>query len=193
MAVTEKQKQEVRQLLIEGRKIEAIKYIRTNFGLDLRQSKTLVEHVEKEIEPYEFKNASRSAPTKPLKAGCTGKSIGAIFGSIAAILISIAVYIYSSHATQISRSEKVIGTVISNPSQPTIEYEYKGEIYEYHSSVQSNPPSYVMGEQVEIYVDMYNPNNAIINTITERWLAIIILGIIGIVFAGVSALVFRLM
>ncbi|MEQ8244618.1 DUF3592 domain-containing protein [Fulvivirga sp.] len=193
MAVTEKQKQEVRQLLIEGRKIEAIKYIRENFGLDLLQSKTLVEHVEADIEPWEFKNASRSAPAKPLKAGCAGKGIAIIFGSIGAIMLSIAIYIYYTDAEQIERSELVIGTVVSNPSQPTIEYEYKGETYQYHSDVQSNPPSYDMGEEVEVYVDTDNPNNAIINTITERWFAIIILGIIGTVFTGVAALVARLM
>ncbi|MTI39771.1 DUF3592 domain-containing protein [Fulvivirga lutimaris] len=192
MAVTEKQKQEVRQLLIEGRKIEAIKYIRQHFNLDLRQSKTLVEHVEADIEPWEFKKASRSAPTKPLKAGCAGKSIALIFGSIGMIMLSIAFYIFYTDAQQIDRSELVIGTVVSNPSQPTIEYQFNGETYNYYSTVQSNPPSYDMGEEVEVYVDTENPNNAIINTITERWFSIIILGIIGAVFSGVAFLTNRL-
>ncbi len=193
MAVSEKQKQEVRQLLIEGRKIEAIKYIRENFGLDLRQSKTLVEHIEQDIEPWEFKRASRSGPKKPLRAGCASKGIGLVFGGIGMIMLGIAFYIYSSQSNQISRSELVMGTVVSNPSQPTIEYQYNGEVYQYYSSVQSNPPSYVMDEKVEVYVDTDNPNNAIINTITERWFAILILGIIGVVFVGVSALAIKMM
>ena len=193
MAVTEQQKQEVRKLLIEGRKLEAIKYIRQNFGLDLRQSKTLVEHIEDDIEPWEFEQASRSGPKKPLKAGCAGKSMGAIFGSIAAILLSIAAYIYANQSAKIERSELVVGTVVSNPSQPTFEYEFNGEVYTYTSSTTSDPPSYVMGEKVEIYVDVQNPSDPIINTITERWLVIMILGIIGAVFLGVSALVFKTM
>lgn len=193
MAVTEKQKQEVRQLLIEGRKIEAIKYVRQQFNLDLQQSKTLVGHVEADIEPSEFKQASRPMPARALKGGCVGKVIAGFFGFIGVFLLGIALLIYYIDALQIDRSELVIGKVISNPSQPTIEYEYQGEVYQYYSTVQSNPPSYEMGEEVEVYVDTDDPDNVIINTISERWIAIIILGIIGTVFSGVGLLVFRLM
>lgn len=193
MSVTEKQKQEVRQLLIEGRKIEAIKYIREHFNLDLRQSKTLVQHIEADIEPWEFKKASRSGSSKPAKAGCAGKGIGIFFGIIGVMMLSIAAYFYIEQAKTVDRSELVIGTVVSNPSQPTIEYAYNGGVYKYYSNVQSSPPSYSMGEEVEIYVDSENPNNAIVNTISERWLGIIILSIIGAVFTGIALLVVRVM
>lgn len=184
MAVSDQQKNEVKRLLSEGRKIEAIKYLRSEFSLDLKKAKSLADHIEDEMVPSEFKKPSLRSSRSQGKN--TGKLIRGIFFVIGLIFLSIALINFLDNQDQIAGSEQVIGKVIDSPSQPTIEYIYNDTSYYYYSSVSSSPPSYYLGEEVEVFVNPNSPENAIINTITERWFLIIFMGGMGSVFALVG-------
>jgi hypothetical protein len=193
MAVTDQQKREIKALLSSGRKIEAIKYIRENFQLDLKQSKLLVDHIEEEMEPSEFHKTIFVRAAAKTQKGCGGKFIGLFFAVTGFIMLGIVTWIYLDQENQISESILVVGSVVSNPSQPTIEYSYKGNNYYCYATVTSNPPSYDIGEEVEIYINKNDPEITLINTITERWFVIILLGGMGVLFSGLGLLVYKIL
>lgn len=187
MQVSEEQKQHVRAMLIHGQKIEAIKYLRDNFGLSLKDSKRLAELIDEDIADDEY----LGTPPVFNRAGSkAGSSIGLIFGIIGAIMLSIITYLFISHQNFLKTAVSVPGVVVSSPSQPVIDYEYNGEMYSYYSAVTSNPPSYEMGEQVEVFVNPNNPNDVIVNTFTERWFVITLIGGMGLLFFGIGMAVF---
>ena len=65
---------------------------------------------------------------------------------------------------------------------PVIEYEWKGTQKQHESNTYSSPPAYELGEEVELFVNLEDPNQASVNTFTDRWLLIIIFDSIGTVF-----------
>lgn len=182
MAVSELQKSEVKRLLSEGRKIEAIKYLKSTFNLDLKQAKELADHIEDEMAPNEFTRPVTAATT-PKAKGNVGRRVGLVFFIIGLGFLAIGVINFVQDSKQMGGSVLVIGRVQSNPSQPTIEYEFEGQVYYYYSSVSSNPPSYYIGEEVEVFVDPSYPENVIINTVTDRWFLIIFMGGMGLFFS----------
>ncbi|ELR72923.1 hypothetical protein C900_00884 [Fulvivirga imtechensis AK7] len=187
MQVTEEQKQHVRTLLVHGRKIEAIKYLRDHFDLSLRESKRLAELIDEDIADHEYVGP----PPVFTRAGSkAGSVIGLVFGIIGAIMLSLIIYLFISHQKFLETAEPAIGVVVSNPSQPVIDYEYKGQMYSYYSTVSSNPPSYELGEQVEVFVNPDNPTDVIVNTFTERWFVITLIGGMGLLFFGIGMAVF---
>ena len=184
MEVAEVQKQYIRDLLIKGRKIEAIKYLRTNFDLTLKDAKRLAELIDEDIAEDEYLK-------RPKRLGSGGGAVlTSVFGLIGAIMLGVAVYLYTLHKNFVKEAEHVIAVVVSNPSQPVFEYEFNGQTYTYYSNVESEPPSYSMGEEVQIYVNPSNPNDVLVNTFMDRWFVITLLGGMGVVFLGVSLLVF---
>lgn len=182
MAVSELQKNEVKRLLSEGRKIEAIKYLKSSFDLDLKQSKELADHIEDEMEPGEFKRPSMTSSIPKVRSKVGGR-VGLVFFIIGLGFLAIGIINFVQDSKQIDESVLVIGRVQSNPSQPTIEYEFEGQVYYYYSSVSSDPPSYYVGEEVEVFVNPSYPENAIINTVTDRWFLIIFMGGMGAFFS----------
>ncbi len=190
MHVTKGQKEHIRELLIQGKKIEAIKYIHDNYKLGLKESKRLVELVDQDIRNDEYVY-DRSTVVHTGKN--IGKLVGKIFLGIGIILLVPAIIVFANNQKLVDSAVLITGTVISNPSQPEIEYNYNGETLVYYSSVTSTPPSYELGEKVEIYVDPEDPSNVLINTFSDRWLLITILGVMGLVFGGIGFLVYKLL
>ena len=186
MNVTEEQRTTTKNLIIEGKSIEAIKYVRKELNLDLKTAMRLVKGIRETIDPALLKTTSSFGTQF---APRSSKLIPVIFGIIAVVLLGAAFYVFSSQQRIISQQYKTTATVVSNPSSPLFKYEFKGREFNYQSSTSSNPPSYYLGEQVDVYIDNNDPNNIIIDTFTDRWLLIVILGAIGSSFLGVSLLV----
>ncbi|UII34008.1 DUF3592 domain-containing protein [Fulvivirga ulvae] len=184
MEVAEVQKQYIRGLLIKGRKIEAIKYLRTNFDLTLRDAKRLAELIDEDIADDEY--IRRPGPF----SGGGVAILTIVFGLVGVIMLGVAIHLYTSNRSFVREAEQTVAIVVSNPSQPVFEYEINGQIYTYYSNVESDPPSYSMGEEVPIYVNPSNPNDVLINTFMDRWFLISLLGGMGVIFLGVSMLVF---
>ena len=176
MGVTRQQKEKVRQLLKNGRKLEAIKYVREQFGLDLRQAKLLVEEVEETLPVDAASTVSNIPSQRP--TGC----FLWIFVVIGAGFLSAAIWLFVINYQKKENGILVIGRVVEYPSQPTIAYEVGGEVFHYYSDVSSEPPSYEIGEEVEVYVDPDYPENAMVNTFTESYLLSTIFMVIGLPF-----------
>ena len=180
MAVSETQKQHVRQLLIEGRKIEAIQYLLQEFKLPLREGKKLVELIDKDIREEEYQYDR----TKAMASGgkMVGCAVGSVFAFIGAIMLIATVVMFIGNQRVASHGVRVSGKVVSDPSQPVIEYEFQGEIHTHYSTVSSDPPSYHIGEEVSILVDPDDPSHVIVDTFMERWFLITLFGGLGMLF-----------
>ncbi|MEM6525754.1 MAG: DUF3592 domain-containing protein [Bacteroidota bacterium] len=188
MAVSDKQKEHVRGLLIQGRKIEAIKYVSDNFGLGLRESKELVELIDADISDDEYIHNRRGHLKGSGKN--TGGLVGGIFGFVGLIMLTFAISIFISNQQMAGNGVTVTATVIEDPYQPTFEYIYEGDTLYHYSSTSSDPPSYHLGEMVEMYVNPVDPYDVMVNTFMDRWFVIVLLGGMGSVFFGVGLLTF---
>lgn len=190
MAVSDQQRSKVESLLKQGHKIEAIKYLKKEFRLDLKKAKILADTIEAEIDPSEF---ARPSMTPSLEKGRkSAKIVGGIFFTIGLIFLGFGVSLFISDINQIENSVLVIGEVVSDPSQPTIEYMYNDSVYYYYSTTETNPPSYHLGEKVEVYVDVDYPDIAIVNTFSDRWFLIVFMGGMGSIFSLVGFAAMRL-
>lgn len=121
---------------------------------------------------------------------------GRLFKVISLGFFGIALYFFIDDYQLISNGEEVVATVISNPSKPIFEYQIDGEDYNFETTVSSNPPSYYIGEEVSIYVNLDHSDEVLINTFTDRWLGIVILCCMGLAFLGIGvamAKIFRRM
>ncbi|MBL6447381.1 DUF3592 domain-containing protein [Fulvivirga sp. 29W222] len=186
MEVAEVQKQYIRELLIKGRKIEAIKYLRTNFDLTLKDAKRLAELIDEDIAEGEY-----IRKPGPFRSGGVS-ALTYVFGLIGAIMLGIGVYLYLSHRNFVKEAEQTVAVVIHNPSQPVFEYKFEGQTYTYYSNIESQPPSYSVGEEVWVYVNPDDPHDVLINTFMDRWFVITLVGGMGVIFSSVSLLVFFL-
>ncbi|MEM9855934.1 MAG: DUF3592 domain-containing protein [Bacteroidota bacterium] len=189
MAVSDEQKEHVRGLLIQGRKIEAIKYVSDNFGLGLKESKELVELIDEDISDDEY----RVRPNKGIaqRSGKNvGKLVGGIFAFVGLIFLTIVVFVFMSNQELANNGVVVTATVVDDPYQPTFEYIFEGDTLYYYSSTSSDPPSYRLGEQVEMFVNPVDPYDTLVNTFMDRWFLIVLLGGMGTVFFGVGVLAF---
>lgn len=189
MVVSEQQKTEVKRLIAQGKKIEAIKYLRQEFNIDLKSAKTLADHIEDDLNPLEYSTTSINIKVIRAKAS---NLFGKIFLGIGFILLAVTMLLIFLDYDHEKTSIRTIGVVINNPSQPTFEYEFDGNKFYYYSTTSSNPPSYQLGEEVELLVDPSDPSNVIVNTITDRWLGIIVIAFIGSIFTIIGLSVNKL-
>jgi len=184
MDVPEEQKLHVRNLLKEGKRILAIKYLSENFGLGLKNAKKIADLIEQDIIADGEMTGLTKDRSLPDLSGCF---IGKLFKIISLIFFGIASYFLIDDYQLISNGEEVVATVISNPSKPIFEYQIDGKNYNYEATISSSPPSYYIGEEVSMYVNLEHPDEVLINTFTDRWLGIVILSFMGFVFLGVGA------
>lgn len=121
-----------------------------------------------------------------------------VFSIVGACLLAGAIYLYIDKQAFLEKAETTQGTVIelipkrskdSTTYSPLVSFTTKsGQEITYTSSTSSNPPSYDVGENVQIFYDPANPNDAEINGFFSLWLGVIILGFIGIVFFLIGSL-----
>lgn len=179
MDVPEEQKQHVRQLLKEGKRIMAIKYLTEHFGLGLQDAKRMADLIQQDIIDDGEAIGTIKDRTLPNMKGCF---LGKLFQMISLIFLGLASYFFIDDYQMVIDGIQVTAVVVSNPSKPIMEYEVAGELYTYEATVSSTPPSYYVGEEVNIYVNPDNPNQILIDTFTDRWLVVVILGSMGLIF-----------
>jgi hypothetical protein len=73
-------------------------------------------------------------------------------------------------------------------ARPVISYNWEGRELTYAGNAYTNPPAFERGERVELYVNPNEPEDVWVNSFSERWLAMTIVGGIGVVFLGFLAL-----
>ncbi|MFT5064361.1 MAG: hypothetical protein ACI91G_001739, partial [Gammaproteobacteria bacterium] len=106
-------------------------------------------------------------------------------------------FAFKNSSAFIDRAEKVEGEVIemirsrsdeSYTYKPVVEFTApSGEQIEFASSSSSNPPSYAVGELVDVLYDPDDPHNALIAGSFSLWFLSILLSIFAFFFCGNSA------
>ena len=197
MEKIEEIKEQLSNLVFEGKKEEALKLIQDKFGADREEAEKLLQlAVRESVSPQKLFSVLKNQSERISKGkGCRHvlfKFIAIIFGffGIPPLLIAIGVYLYMD--IQISESEIATGTVVelrpyrndydSYDYTPIIRYEVRGKEYTMEAPVYSDTPEFTEGEQVELLVHKENPNLVIINNFTQRWFMIILIGSIGVFF-----------
>ena len=115
------------------------------------------------------------------------------FGGVGALLLSIAAVIFYFDQKANNQYTHIEGKVIRNQfvngmARPIIAYSWEGKDLTYMSTTYTTPPAFERGEKVELFVNPNDPEDVYINSFSERWLAMTIVGGMGIVFLGFLAL-----
>ncbi len=178
---------EVTQLLHQNKRLEAVQLVRVKQKSSLKEALDFVQAVQKEIDP--------SFVPVDLQNGCSGnvfRLVSVIFGVVGIIFMAITVTLYVSQEKTIENSERIEAVVTElnykedGMASPIISYTWQGVPYTHHSNFSSNPPTYDAGEQVFIFVNRDDPKDIVIDSFSDRWLIILILGIFAVVFTGIA-------
>jgi hypothetical protein len=117
----------------------------------------------------------------------------AVFGGIGVILLAIAGIVYVREQSFLSRAETATGTVVdldlSSSSDggsaycPVIEFKTKaGEPVRYYGNVCSSPPSYNIGDQVEVLYDPQEITHVQMAGFWSQYTGVVVLSCIGVPF-----------
>jgi hypothetical protein len=116
-----------------------------------------------------------------------------VFGGIGTILLLIGGLVFYNEQKFLETAEVVNGTVtdynLSSSTDggssycPVIEFTTKkGEPVKYYANVCSSPPSYDIGEQVEVLYDPADIRNVQMNGFWSKYTGVIVLSCIGLPF-----------
>lgn len=173
------EREKVLQLLHADKKIEAIKFVHKNYKIGLKKALTWVEEVEQTIP-----SSMRSSKSGRIKRK-TDMVFPRIIGGVALILVVVMFFLYRTNQKIISQNIYVKGKVVALESDrgdgfaPIIEYEWEGKNYRYISKTRTTPSAFDVGESVGMYLDRENPAEPLIDSFTERWSGIAIIGVIA--------------
>lgn len=120
------------------------------------------------------------------------KFISILFLAIGLALLAGAGYVWRNHAQLAAHGQRAEGIVTdlvyhsssrgSGTYAPTVEFTADGRVIRIDGSG-SNPPAFTRGEHVKVLYPAGNPEAGRIDSFSENWLLILILGGIGLVFA----------
>lgn len=115
------------------------------------------------------------------------------FGGVSFLLLAIAALLFYFDQRAANRYMKVQGVVLRNQfnngmARPVISYSWEGKELIYAGNTYTNPPAFERGERVELFVNPSDPQDAYVNSFTGRFLAMVIVGGIGLFFLGFLAL-----
>ncbi len=208
MTLTPEQKEHAIELIEMGNTLEAVRFFQQVLSIDAEQALALAEKLESEIEDGpEIDPQVEQKPEAHRQAGVNvGKIVGNLFMGIGLTMIGIAAYLVYSHQQFEKRALVVTGTVVAYHSHisyddnssttmyaPEFEYLVKGKTYNYVTSSSSSFKSYALGDEVEVMVDPDNPEEVLVNTFMEKWFLPVLLGGMGLVFAGMGYVVARIL
>jgi hypothetical protein len=122
------------------------------------------------------------------------KNFVLVFGGIGTILLAIAGFVFFREQSFLNTAEAATGTVtdfnLSSNSDgsggtycPVIDFTTNaGEAVKYYANMCSSPPSYDVGEQVEVLYDAQNIKNVQMKGFWSQYTAVVVLGFIGAPF-----------
>lgn len=179
-------KGEVARLLTAGRKPDAVKLVRTNLNLNLKQSLVMVEEVAREVIPgYVSYNATGCLQT-------VAKGVGVFLLIASSLFLVAAGVIYFLQLRSIGNSDRVTGVVTqmntldTGESAPVIAYEWKGNKRSYESTFYSSPPDYEVGQVLSLFVDRDDAGGITLDTFADRYALIVGLAVPGAILLLVS-------
>jgi Protein of unknown function (DUF3592) len=176
---------EIKGLIREHKTPEAESVLITAAGLSPAEAKVYIDRLTKALPS--------DAEEIVIPQG-TRKAAFVIVG-IGILLFGLAAYFFIEKTNQMANSHLitgiVVGFIVDDGAAPIIDYEIEGVFYQYTSNVYASPPGYEINETVEIYVNNDDPNDIIINSFGNKWLAVTILGIFGSVMVLIGLLLFK--
>jgi hypothetical protein len=122
----------------------------------------------------------------------------AIFSGVGLVMLSVSGFLFYQETHFLADAQVGQGTVIdlqrSESSKggatyyPVVSYTTRdGKVVTFSSGVSTNPPSYEVGESVEVYYDPQNPNGAEIKGFFSQWFVVLIFGGLGLIFTSIGA------
>ena len=125
--------------------------------------------------------------------------VGRIFSGVGLIFMVVVFLLLWLDQKKARNSSRVIGTVSSldygssGTAAPVIGYRVNGKKQYIHGTVWSSPPSYEVGEEVELLISGSRPDQVIINSFFERYFLISLFGFFATVFGGIGVALLTLM
>jgi hypothetical protein len=176
----------VRELLKTGQRNKAVQYLSEQLAVSLEDAEKLVTAVEFEIATERQAQDQTVEKAGSFILGCGSiifKIIGVGFAicSFACILAAIVIYFVFNIPNAVS----VEGTVTEfqtndTGAAPVVEFIWQGETKTYKSQTYSEPNPYTLGQSVTLLVNQENPDEVVIDSFEERWMAISVLGGTGL-------------
>ncbi len=205
MALSTQQKVRLEMLLKVGDEQKAIEFLQQELNLSVTEAQNAVEKLKPsvtslETEPLHTYNSKKSNGKPKMHPG-----MGIVF-----ILIGIALLVFAGYTIKlkyefIESAVTVTGKVIDFETHqskdddgdyttmyaPVYEYEYNGDTYLHRSDVSSGSPSYEIGEGVALFIQPDAPEKVIVDSFSERWFVVLMMGGFGIAFLGAGYTTFR--
>jgi hypothetical protein len=184
-------REEAADLLVAGRKIMAVQLVCEKAGLGLLEAKQIVEELElvPEIQRRAASLGVVAGRGRPAARGSwlfTLVFLLGFTGTGAGLLVGAWMF-YSGNEELIARGRRIEGTVVAldyrkHGYAPVYEYEVDGQVHRYRSNTSTSPPSVSVGDQVAVWVDPADSERVLVDTFAERYLLIVILGPLGLLF-----------
>ncbi len=123
----------------------------------------------------------------------TGFFTALVFGAVGLALSGVALASLQASRELGRTAERTFGTVVrlevdgSDASAPVVEFTTAaGETAQVQGTVFSKPPDFAVGDEVQVLVPPGRPQEAVIDSFTQRWLLPAIFGAMGIIFLAIS-------
>ncbi len=180
--ISSSDRQRIIDWLNQRKKIHAIKFVQQNYKVRLTEATQLVQAIDEENSP-----GSKPLSIDPVRV------VGAVFTGLGVVFTVVVVALFWSDRSDMQESHQIKGTVESldytdnGTAAPVIKYWTNGEKKILVGTVWSNPPSYEIGEEVELLVA---PNGKVtINSFFERFFMIGLFAFLAVIFGGIGVLV----
>lgn len=188
----------VREFLKTGQRNKAVQYLSEQLTVSAEDAEKLVTAVEFEISTERQTQDQTVEKAENSVRGCGSIifkiiGVGFAFCSFACILAAIIIYFVFN----IPNAVNVEGTVTEfqtndTGSAPIIEFIWKEETKTYKSQTYSDPNPYTLGQHVTLLVNQENPDEAVIDSFDERWMAISVFGGTGLFLLMLTTVFFTL-
>ncbi len=185
-------KEELKDLVLSGEKGKAVRLLQEKYNVTPTEAEKLLALALREsLNPASLIKGLLSRAVGHKKGFFRILAFAMGFIGIPILLMAVGVYLYTSY--QIEHSDTVVGTVVelephgaydeATTYTPIIAYDMNGEEHSFSASVYSNTPEFAVGDTLVLYVNRENPESVIIDTFTQRWLMIVVTGMIGFSFS----------
>ena len=182
-------KVELRDLVLSGKKDQAVRLLEDRFDVSPTEAERLLGLALKEtINPANFIVGALGRAVGNKKSIFRMAAFAMGFIGIPMVLSAIGVYLYTNYQIDSSvRTTGVVTAVDPYRQTPTISYGVAGAEYTTTAAVFSDKPEFTIGDSVTLYVSQTDPQSVIIDTFAQRWLMVVVVGMIG--FSFVSSMI----
>lgn len=111
------------------------------------------------------------------------------FGGVSFLLLTITAILFYFDQRAADQYTRLEGTVVRNQfkdgmARPIISYSWEENDLTYAGNTYTNPPAFDRGDRVELFVNPSDPTDVWVNSFIGRYLAMTIVGGLGLVFLG---------